>query len=627
MTRTSRESSGRYGRVSVPIIAGVVTVGGVFAIASLWLFRDGDLDLPPKHNIDEQSPVEPLQKPEPPRNDYVGSEKCAQCHKDVSDAYQSHPMAHASNSVQAATSVEDYENSTFSMPGRLHYRIEKAENGIWHHESRSDANDEIIYDQAVPVEFEIGSGKRGRSYVINRNGLLFQSPIGWYSGRSRWDLSPGYTVDSNPRFERRLVEACVGCHVGRPAYENKRTDLFRVQPMLEGAISCERCHGPASRHVARYESPEDFQGIDPVVNPAKLPPRERESVCNQCHLQGHDRILRYGRQDRDFRPGNDLADIWTVFVQGSRVGDDGSTRAVSHVEQMRNSECFQKSAGKMGCISCHDPHSSPAEATKTDFFRAKCVVCHQPDSTECSLPEIERSKPPAANSCVYCHMPTLPTNDVPHTSQTDHRILRRRPVDGGGLKSPGRLIIFDDADKRMPKREVDRARGIMMVLEAEKTSNALLASQAESLLRPLIPAAADDVRMREVLGTAASLQGNVADAEKHWLHVLHVDSNREFVLEKLATLAHDTKDYATGLKYLNRLLAINPWRGELHGRKAHMLSSQHRIDEAIETAERGLEIDPTFEQLREWLIQAYDSKANAKERAKHADILRRLRGK
>ena len=50
----------------------------------------------------------------------------------------------------------------------------------------------------------LGSGRQGASYLIDRDGFLFQSPISWYAQQRRWDLSPGYQK-TNAHFDRVIV--------------------------------------------------------------------------------------------------------------------------------------------------------------------------------------------------------------------------------------------------------------------------------------------------------------------------------------------------------------------------------------------------------------------------------------
>ena len=56
---------------------------------------------------------------------------------------------------------------------------------------------------------------------------------------------------------------------------------------------------------------------------------------------------------------------------------------------------------------------------------------------------------------------------------------------------------------------------------------------------------------------------------------------------------------------LDRLLSLNPWLSELHGRQAHMLGQSGRLDEAVAAAERAVALNPTLRQVLGWLAEAH----------------------
>ena len=152
-------------------------------------------------------------------------------------------------------------------------------------------------------------------------------------------------------------------------------------PIFEGhAIGCERCHGPGALHVnaARPSAGPDLT----IVNPAHLAPALRESVCQQCHLQGWFRFPRAGRDFFDFRPGLPLHRFLAVFVR--KEGNPDRLELIGQVEQMESSRCFRASGGQLGCISCHDPHRLPAPAIKAEYYRGRCLECHERKG--CALP-------------------------------------------------------------------------------------------------------------------------------------------------------------------------------------------------------------------------------------------------
>src|SRR6267154_677688 len=89
--------------------------------------------------------------------------------------------------------------------------VERRGDRIMHRESQRDAQGQVLNSQEEEAAFAIGSGGRGLSYGINRDGYLFQSPISWFSQKERWDLSPGYQ-NRDSHFGRPLMPACLFCH-------------------------------------------------------------------------------------------------------------------------------------------------------------------------------------------------------------------------------------------------------------------------------------------------------------------------------------------------------------------------------------------------------------------------------
>jgi Flp pilus assembly protein TadD len=604
----------------------VLAVAGSSAWWAIGCSRQAETP-PDRSEKREAASITPLARPAAPPSGYVGSEACARCHEKLCDSYHSHPMARSFSAVADVKPREDDAGKpSFSTPGSYRYRVERTAEGMFHRESRSDAEGKVVYNQGVQVHYAIGSGKRGRTYAIDRGGLLFESPITWYGGRNRWDLSPGYVAGRHPRFDRRITNACLGCHAGRVNPDPEQIYRFRQPVVLEAAISCERCHGPGKDHIAFHDGPRKKPpAADPIVNPAKLPPRKRDAVCYQCHLHGEERVLRYGRSEFDFRPGMELEDVWAVFVRGGRIGPDGSTRAVSHVEQMRQSVCYQKSDGAMGCITCHDPHGTPSAKQRVAFYREKCNRCHSgPSKKECSKPLAERNLPAVQNSCIQCHMPRLKASDVPHTSQTDHRVLRDPRKNTPRGDDAARLTLFDDAADRLPNTAVERVEAIFTAREARLHRRRDHAGGALQRLRRVLKAAPDDVDSLRAAGTAALTLGLRDEARKHWTRALGLEPKNEPVLVDLVALEHNAGNLQSGLAYVDRLIAINPWRADFYGRKAHMLGQQRQFERGVKVAKKALELNPSLSNVHAWLAETYRLLGNDKESRYHDKMRKRL---
>ncbi len=110
-----------------------------------------------------------------------------------------------------------------------------------------------------------------------------------------------------------------------------------------------------------------------IVNPRHLDPILRGNVCEQCHLVGDRRVNRLGRDAFDYRPGLPLTEF---FVDYGHTTDEGQ-KLVGQVEQMKASRCFRASQGRLGCVSCHDPHEVPEPDEKIAYFRERCLACHE----------------------------------------------------------------------------------------------------------------------------------------------------------------------------------------------------------------------------------------------------------
>ena len=219
--------------------------------------------------------------------------------------------------------------------------------------------------------YVLGSGTRALAFLMGRDDYLFESPITWYSQKRAWGHSPGYDVNDR-HFERQITPGCLTCHANAAEHVEGTEGRYRPPTFRGHAIGCERCHGPGELHV---REPVDKSGPN-IVNPRDLAPALREDVCQQCHLLGGTTIALYGREITEYRPGLPLREFVTIFVHPP--GAPGEHANGDHVEQMHESRCFRASRGKLGCISCHDPHALPPAEAKVAYYRDRCLECHIP---------------------------------------------------------------------------------------------------------------------------------------------------------------------------------------------------------------------------------------------------------
>ncbi|MGB9465780.1 MAG: multiheme c-type cytochrome, partial [Candidatus Acidiferrum sp.] len=259
------------------------------------------------------------------------------------------------------------------------------------------------------VDYVVGSGIHASGYLLDLGGHLFQSPVAFYTSRQSYDLAPGYENLPDPDFTRPVSEECVLCHSGTALHVPGALNQYRSPVFTAEAITCERCHGPAEKHLTDPRA-------DTIINPAKLEPSARDSICEQCHLFGAARVTNPGKKFSDFVPGQRLEDTFTVYRDAVPAGSPaGAFKVISHVEQLALSACARKSGGRLWCGTCHDPHDKPLQPVQ--YYRRRCLTCHT-----ASFPA---SHPAKDSDCLGCHMPRRDAKDGGHTAFTDHRIQRR----------------------------------------------------------------------------------------------------------------------------------------------------------------------------------------------------------
>ncbi len=125
-----------------------------------------------------------------------------------------------------------------------------ARGGTIHKARRQRSDGSRFAEVEAEVRYALGSGTRGITYLIERDGFLFQSPIAWFAQQRRWDISPGYgEFGARPNFERPILPDCLACHANQ--FRPVAGTLNRYEtPIFQGhAIGCERCHGPGALHV------------------------------------------------------------------------------------------------------------------------------------------------------------------------------------------------------------------------------------------------------------------------------------------------------------------------------------------------------------------------------------------
>jgi Tfp pilus assembly protein PilF len=595
------------------LLAGGLVLGAGAAIIIIPRLRDGGPPQPAQPA--SSAPADPrLTYSGPylnirPDVQYVGDAVCADCHADKVETFKKHPMGRSMSPVADGLKLpmDSAAHNPFQAFGST-LRMEKQGQRYFQRETRTDASGKIIYENAMPVDYVIGSGNHGHSFLCDRDGYVFQTPISWYSSKHIWDVSPGWSAFG---AGRTVNVHCLYCHANRVEVEPGYINRYR-EPLFRGySIGCERCHGPGEKHAATAGAPFT------IVNPKKLTPALREAVCQQCHLEGEKRLVRRGRGPFDFRPGLPIEEFWSIFVH---AGNDEDHKAVNHVEQMYQSTCFKKSAGlsQMGCSTCHDPHVKVGPPESVAWYRQKCLDCHQPAG--CKVPEVERRKSSAADSCIDCHMKKSATSDIVHTAGTDHRILRVAPGASAAVahseaqpEYPLRLFHKPPAEKYSGEDARDLGVALAWHTFAGKTPQKY-AIEAQRMLERGLQDHPDDAEAWDAKATALQLQNRRIEALSALRKALELEPDNEMILANAALLAQkmDRLDEAAG--YWRRAIAMNPWQPHYHGNLAMLLLFKDDIEAARKYGEEWLKLDPGNLDARKFWV-SYWLKAGNKDKA------------
>lgn len=351
----------------------------------------------PETMLDQMSTADHLKQPgwwprkgDAARDEYVGTDVCAECHQDYAKGQQQHSMAHT---AMLPTDSAALKNSASFKLGPYSYRIDR--NGDKEIYSVTNGVDTF----SVPLKWSFGSGSRGQSYLFDKDGKLIEVRISFFNHRG-FDITPDHP-ETPPKTLQLAVGRfvpddeqvqCFGCHT----VASTASGRFDPDHLIKG-ISCEGCHGPGASHVALAKTGAALPGL--IYNPARLNPVQSVDFCGACHRTWWDASLFSG--------------IRTVRFPAFRL---------------EKSKCWGRGDARLTCAACHDPHK-PLQHDPAAYDN-NCVACHRAVSREAgahavSAANTTHASPPACpvstSKCVSCHMPKY---EIPTMRNifTDHKI-------------------------------------------------------------------------------------------------------------------------------------------------------------------------------------------------------------
>jgi hypothetical protein len=469
--------------------------------------------------------------------EYVGSKVCFGCHAQI---YRSYFVTDMGRSMAAASEVNDPKipsEATVAAPtpGRV-LRVYRDAAG-WH---QSETEPGVFVDEHK-LEYVIGSGANGLTFLVTRGSDLFQAPLSFYSKPRKWDLSPGYE-SADIGFSRPIAEQCIACHSGRG---------WSTASHNEPAIGCESCHGPGERHAKTHGA---------IVNPAKLAPRLAEDICVYCHQRGDTRITQPGKRLADFRPGQPLIETVVILKVPPKADERDDSDLLEHDSAMKLSRCFRESGGKLSCLTCHDPHVQPSPKEAANYFRAKCLTCHTEAS--CRLPKPARLAHDPPDDCAGCHMPKRNIAVISHSALTNHRIPARpdEPVPAGPAADESGLIVVNRPDhwnKASPGSGALPGTLLLRAYSELAGKNPEYQTRYFALLDRLGKEQARDPFVQAALGHRALMESRPEEVLEHLNKALPTSDPIVYrdMAQALDALGRSTE----GMEYLKKAVELQPY--------------------------------------------------------------------
>ena len=539
------------------------------------------------------------------------SRLCAGCHKAIWETWQKTGMGRSFYRPLPENLVENFTRDTtfFHIPSATYFTMLRHDGKLFQRGYQLNAAGSQINITEKQIDYIMGSGNHARTYLtLTPANTLVELPLGWYFEKGGYfAMNPGYDRPNHDGFRRPVTYDCMFCHNAypkRPAgHEGPLAEPVYAAPLPEG-IDCQRCHGSGTRHmqVAGTAGAKREEIRSSIVNPARLTPERQLEGCMVCHLETTSSPLpnalqRVERPAFSYKPGEPLGGFIINFdhapdeVSQGAAGRQDKFEIASAAYRLRRSACFLKSAGKMTCTTCHNPHDVPRGEQAIRHYTAVCRQCH----AQAFNALVQTGKHTAATGCLDCHMPKRRTADVIHAAVTDHLIQRQRPS-GDPLAERtelpdsyrGRVALY--YPESLPKTaENELTLAVAQVIQESNLTEGI--AQLTAAIHKYQPR-----RPEYYLYLADALQSNnqLAKAVPVYREAVRRNPGSAVVLQKLGTALRRAANYPESADLLKRATLLEPARSVTWHELGLTWLAMGRNNEAISAIGKALQLDPDF---------------------------------
>jgi predicted CXXCH cytochrome family protein len=540
---------------------------------------------------------------------YADPAACGGCHAGIAETYRRTGMGRSFYLPATANTIGDAkkEVSYYHRASDSYFTMQERDGRIYQGRYQIGFDGKKTNLIEKPVDYVLGSGNHVRAYLSRtKRNTLVELPLAWYAEKGGyWAMNPAYDRPDHPGFRRTITDGCMFCHNAIPQVDRASGDDPVFPADMPNGIDCQRCHGPGSEHVQKAEGGAKTEEIrKAIVNPARLSAERQMEVCMQCHLETTsfrlpNAFVRYERGPYSYRPGEPLADFMLHFDEAPGKDRDEKFQIASAAYRLRRSECFRKSAGKLGCTTCHNPHDIPRGGQAAAHYTAVCRQCHSAQFDQL----VASGKHSRSGDCLGCHMPKRRTDDVVHAVMTDHYIQRR---------TPDRDLLAEVVERRETEENSYRGEVLLYYPPAlpKSPENGLYlaiaqVSQGSNLGGgiPLLKSAIEKYRPERAepylhLADALSRSGRPQEAIPMYEEALLRKPDFPVALERYAEILRSSGQLARAAETLKKALALAPGSAANWHQLGLVYLAQGSRPDALDAFQKAVSFDDGLAEAR-----------------------------
>src|SRR5216683_3784350 len=156
---------------------------------------------------------------------YVGSQACARCHREIYTSYSRTDMGRSMSQVNPSLLGKITTSATiFDQRLNRHFETFVKDGNLY--QSEYETNGQNALRDTHKVDWIIGAGANGFGAIVRRENYLVEAPLSFYSKTNSWALSPGYEF-ADYGFSRPILPGSIECHSGQPEVIFEGNGRFR----------------------------------------------------------------------------------------------------------------------------------------------------------------------------------------------------------------------------------------------------------------------------------------------------------------------------------------------------------------------------------------------------------------